>query len=78
MTWEQARKQALLVAGYRCQIQGQGCHEKAAHVHHKRSRRFKEGANDPDNLMALCAVCHEWVHNHPALSYERDWLRHAP
>lgn len=34
-------------------------------VHHIR-RRSQGGTHDPDNLVLLCGVGHQWVHEHPA------------
>lgn len=75
VTWRKARDVALLRAGHKCEVQVKGCHQKAYHVHHK-LRRSQGGTNDPDNLMALCSNCHQWVHEHPEQSYTNDWLRH--
>lgn len=45
----------------------------AIHLHHV-LRRSQGGPDTPENLVALCAVCHGWVHEHPALARERGLL----
>lgn len=32
---------------------------------HHRILRSRGGDEDPENLIALCAMCHRWVHDHP-------------
>ena len=43
-------------------------------VHHV-LRRSRGGGHDLDNLLTLCAGHHRYVHEHPAESYERGWLK---
>ena len=58
----------------RCEASaGPGCSGAAVHVHHRR-RRAQGGTNDLANLLDVCAWCHDFIHAHPAVSYERGWL----
>lgn len=52
---------------HRCEIVG-------TEVHHIAGR----GGPDPhrlDNLLLCCAHCHRFIHDQPALAYERGWMR---
>jgi hypothetical protein len=40
--------------------------------------RSQGGQDTAQNLKTLCRAHHDWVHNHPALSYELDLLRRRP
>lgn len=51
------------------------CTGKAIHTHHRQLRRH--GDERPENLSRLCAQCHQWVHDHPAYSYELGFLVHS-
>ena len=43
------------------------------HRHH-RKRRSQGGSDDEVNIMLVTPEQHDWIHRHPALSYERGWL----
>jgi hypothetical protein len=43
------------------------------HKHH-RKRRSQGGSDDEVNIMLVTPEQHDWIHRHPALSYERGWL----
>lgn len=45
----------------------------ALHLHHV-IRRSQGGPDTPENLVTLCAVCHDWVHGHPAQARLRGLL----
>lgn len=49
------------------------CTGRAEHRHHVR-RRSQGGGDDAANTRDLCGRCHEWVHAHPAASYELGLL----
>lgn len=63
-------------SGGRCEIVHLGCTGWVEHVHHRR-RRSQGGTDDPDNLLGLCRIAHEFVHANPELSFQRGWLLHA-
>lgn len=59
----------------RCHNICERCHcRKVEHVHHKRGRRPRAGANDLDNLLGVCFNCHREIHDNPGDSYEKGWM----
>jgi hypothetical protein len=59
-----------------CEAKTEVCERAAVHVHH-RKLRSQGGSNDPVNLIDVCFACHNWIHLHPAISYEQGWLLHS-
>lgn len=53
-----------------------GCAHRADHVHH-RKLRSQGGPDTAENCMALCFTHHDYIHAHPAESYDRGWLLHS-
>lgn len=49
-----------------------GCTGAAAHVHHRKLRRF--GDHRPVNLLDVCHVCHDYIHGHVRWAYDHGWL----
>jgi hypothetical protein len=47
-----------------------------AEVRHHILRRSQGGSDEASNTLDLCDADHRWIHDHPAVSYERGWLRH--
>ena len=41
---------------------------------HHRLRRTQGGTDDRSNLLFLCRRCHDWIHDHPAESYQQGYL----
>jgi 5-methylcytosine-specific restriction endonuclease McrA len=78
VTWETARKQALLRDGGRCRR----CLREAADVHHRRPKQ-RGGTKNTEilyglsNLISVCRPCHSWIHSHPVDAYEQGWLVHS-
>lgn len=72
--YEGARQAALSRAGGRCEIIAlPSCIQRGEQVHHVAGR----GGRDPhrlSNLLVTCHVCHTFVHENPALSYEKGWM----
>lgn len=54
--WRQVRWYALTAAAFRCRL----CARRAEHVHHATYDR--RGAELPEDVVALCADCHEQFH----------------
>jgi 5-methylcytosine-specific restriction endonuclease McrA len=61
---------------YQCEAKTDVCIGGGQHVHH-RKLRSQGGTNSEANLIDVCMPCHEWIHAHPALSYQRGWLLHG-
>jgi hypothetical protein len=49
------------------------CTERATQFHHRR-RRGQGGEHTPENLLHLCAGCHDRIHANPAQSYASGLL----
>lgn len=63
-TWETKRKEILKRDNFECQMcKGEGLYSKATTVHHvKHYDKFPELGLTDDNLISLCASCHNKVH----------------
>jgi hypothetical protein len=54
------------------------CLGRATHRHHVRMR--SHGDDDSrENTIDVCGAggCHDFIHLHPAMSYENGWLKHG-
>ena len=61
-------------SGGKCEAMGTFfCDGPAQQLHHRRMRS-QGGKHTVQNLLALCASCHSWVHRHPKESYRLGWL----
>lgn len=73
--WPVVKKEVRERSGGRCEVRVPGvCTGRGEQVHHVILR----GQGGPDelwNLLDACAACHRYVHDHPAESYENEWLR---
>lgn len=56
-----------------CEARTDVCVGRASHRHHVLPR--SGGGNDATPHLDVCAPCHTFIHEHPALSYERGWLQ---
>jgi hypothetical protein len=45
-----------------------------AYIRHHRKRRSQGGSDGRANLLYACAPCHVYIHDNPAISYERGWM----
>lgn len=45
---------------------------------HHALMRSQGGKDTLEDLIAVCRAHHDWIHNHPARSYELGLLRHRP
>lgn len=54
------------------------CSGRHEHTHHKLPRSASsvrdEHRHDPDRLLAVCSLCHLYIHSNPSIAYERGWL----
>ena len=74
--WGNTRREVFDRAGGLCEARLDKCDGEAHHAHHK-LRRSQGGKDEPDNLLALCFWCHEWIHGHPEEARLRGWLLSA-
>jgi 5-methylcytosine-specific restriction endonuclease McrA len=72
--WRKARGEVLKRAVNRCEARLPRCSGEATHVHHV-LRRSQGGTNEPDNLLAVCFLCHEWIHANPKEAAAAGLLR---
>lgn len=75
--WWQLRKLVEGRADGRCELNCPGCPpgvHRGRHAHHVLPRSHG-GPDDLGNLLWCCPAGHQWVHEHPAASYEAGWLR---
>ena len=49
------------------------CSNRAVDIHEPLQRSI----TDPENTIALCRRCHDWIHNHPKESIELKLLKSA-
>lgn len=73
--WGRVRREVIEAAYGRCQAQASpDCQFAAQHVHHvlPRGRGGKDDGSTP--LLAVCFMCHDWIHGHPTISYDKGWL----
>ena len=72
--YNQAKADVRVRSGGRCEIvAGTFCTGVAHDPHH----RFPHGSDTAVNLLDTCRPCHDWVHAHPAVSYDNGWLLHT-
>ena len=75
------RQARTLIAGRshgRCEVAcAPHCTGRAEHAHHviPRGRGGHDGA---ENLVAVCAPCHAWIHSFPREARESGWLKSSP
>lgn len=67
------REEVLLRSHGDCEIRSEVCTGRVEHVHHV-LRKAKGGAYDLDLVRGACVLCHDFLHGHVELSYERGWL----
>ena len=70
-----AKKVVRARSGGRCEARTPWCEGRATQVHHIHGRND----NDPDMLLHVCGLgnasgCHGYIHQNPAIAYERGWL----
>jgi hypothetical protein len=66
----------ILAVRERSQLRCEACASaRAAHVHHRKLRRF--GDHTLINLLHVCLECHNTIHANPTDSYDRGLLVHS-
>lgn len=75
--WQVRRRQALELTEGCCIAHTPVCpsgDHRADEVHHMLPRSAG-GGHELANLLPCCGDAHDYIHAHPAESYERGWLR---
>mgnify|MGYP001616635473 CR=1 FL=1 len=68
----------LWVTGLNSRFLGEPLCRGFSQVIHEPLTRARGGAiDDPENMIAVCIVCHEHIHAHPAWSEEHGFLKSA-
>lgn len=67
------RPTVFAAALWRCQVRAFGCYGAAQHAHHVLPRG-KGGPDTFENLLAVCATCHLFIHDNPRWAAERGYL----
>lgn len=70
---QKSRSVAFERADWICEARWEGCTGRAEHAHH-RLRRSQGGKHTPNNLLAVCAWCHEQIHRNPAKAFDLGHL----
>jgi hypothetical protein len=71
----EAKREILTRSDGACEARVDGVCVGAAHHAHHMLRRSQGGSDDASNLLAVCHQCHEWIHTHPAMALEAEFLR---
>lgn len=50
---------------------------RATDVHEPLLRSRGGDIVDPDQCVALCRSCHDWIHDHPKAATVEGWMKHA-
>lgn len=61
----------------RCEANTPACPRRehaGVHCHHVK-QRSAGGKHSPENLMLVCEKAHSYIHEHPAESFEKGWLK---
>lgn len=54
-----------------------GCEGNAVDVHEPHTRARGGSITDPDNMVAVCRSCHDWIHNNSVEATEIGLLSHG-
>lgn len=73
--WARSRAWAASRADGSCEARCHNeCEGRGAQAHHIQ-RRSQGGSDGAENLLWVCHLCHQWIHDNPAVSFEKGWLR---
>lgn len=73
--WEKVKRWVRCRDGWNCaaRVLADDCTNEPDHVHHLRP--VSQGGTDNEaNLLTVCHGCHEWIHEHPSIAYDRGLL----
>ena len=71
--YEEACFAVRIRSGGRCEANTPVCDGRYEHTHHKAGRRGPH-PHRLDNLLAVCLMCHGYIHANPGESYRRGWM----
>jgi hypothetical protein len=69
-----ARTIALVRSAGICEALTPACKRYGTEFHHVLPRS-RGGQHEPGNGLYVCAPCHRFIHDHPAISRQAGWLR---
>lgn len=73
---EQTKAAARRRSGGRCEANSSRCTGRAAHFHHRQSRRH--GDQRLENCLHVCLECHDYIHfGSPTVAYVMGWMVHS-
>lgn len=75
IAYDRVRRDVAARNSERCEVGSPDCDIRGTECHHI-IMRSQGGRDEIGNCLWTCAPCHRYVHEHPAESYERGWLRH--
>ncbi len=65
------------VIGSNNQFLSRQCTGRAIELHEPLTRARGGSILDPTNTVAICRMCHNWIHDHPKLATELGLLQHS-
>ncbi len=71
--YQKARAAVAERSGFQCEARTPKCEGRLHQVHHRKGRDG-ELIDNLDLLLGVCVWCHSYIHENPAISYERGWL----
>ncbi len=73
---ESATRKSILARRRWCEARtAPDCAKLAVCLHERLPRSHGGSITDEENVIAVCSICHSWIHAHPAQSYEKGFLR---
>lgn len=63
--------------GTRCAAGLPCCIGEIEHLHEVLTRGRGGDPTDRENILAICAPCHDWIHGHPREAHELGLLKHS-
>jgi hypothetical protein len=71
--YEKARATVYERSGGSCEARTPECRGVADQVHHRRGRDG-DLVDDESLLLGVCWACHNYIHDHPSVSYLTGWM----
>ena len=73
-TYPSSRKAVYERAEGMCEVQATIKCERGGHQVHHIAGRLGPDPHRLDNLLLCCRHCHDLIHAHPQLAYEKGWM----